>query len=85
MPNVMKGLERKDNKRFAKVLANLKRRSFAVGFRDGSTRIVQPSDDDPLQFEQQTYADGIGLKSISSSGGERLLFAFTPGENDTPA
>jgi len=73
-------LQRQENKRFASVLTKLKQRSFAVGFRDGTTRIVRPSDDDPLQFEEQVYVDSSGLKTIAPSGDERLLF---PGDLTT--
>lgn len=34
-------------------------RYFAVGFRDGKVRIVFPTDDDPLRYEQQVIANEL--------------------------
>ena len=42
------------------------RRYFAVGFRDGNVRIVFPSDDDPLRYQQQI----IGKERLSLIGAE---------------
>jgi hypothetical protein len=39
-----------------------RRRYFVVVFKDGSMRAVYPSDDDPMQFEEQvTSSKGDGL------------------------
>jgi hypothetical protein len=39
-----------------------RRRHFVVVFKDGSMRAVYPSDDDPMQFEEQvTSSKGDGL------------------------
>jgi DNA invertase Pin-like site-specific DNA recombinase len=41
------------------------RRFFAVGFRDSNVRIVFPSQEDPLQFQQQITADKVwGVETI---------------------
>jgi hypothetical protein len=42
------------------------RRYFAVGFRDGNVRIVFPSDDDPLRYQQQI----VGKERLSLIGAD---------------
>ena len=50
-------------------------RSFMVDFKDGSSRLVYPSDDDPLQFKVQVVGTGIGLQTIYPDGREeKTLF-----------
>jgi DNA invertase Pin-like site-specific DNA recombinase len=44
------------------------RRYFAVGFTDGTTRIVFPDRDDPLTFEYQIVRDSEGLRGLEPSG-----------------
>jgi len=45
------------------------RRFFAVGFRDGNVRVVFPTKDDPLRYEQQVVADRLrGIDFIASDG-----------------
>jgi Recombinase zinc beta ribbon domain len=49
------------------------RRFFAVGFRDGSVRVVFPAKDDPLRYEQQVVAgQSGGLDFIEPDGSLHL-------------
>ena len=51
-----------------------RRRYFAVGFTDGTVRAVYPSDDDPLQFEEQLVSsDEEGLVRQSPGGPEQVF------------
>ena len=79
---VIQTLEREAANEFQDVIDRLKtdmedpkshRRFFAVGFRNGTTRIVRPSDDDPLEFEEQLYADVSGIRLVDLSGDEQSL------------
>jgi hypothetical protein len=54
------------------------RRYFAVGFRDGNVRIVFPSDDDPLRYQQQI----VGKERLSLIGAEGQTMDL--GENGIP-
>jgi hypothetical protein len=43
-------------------------RFFVVGFADGTVRVVYPNQDDPLQFEEQLYADVTGITRTDDTG-----------------
>lgn len=55
---------------------NVDRRYFSVQFRDGSFRVVYPSSDDPMQYDQQILRSD-GLPEMIGPGGERSP-AFKP-------
>jgi DNA invertase Pin-like site-specific DNA recombinase len=40
------------------------RRYFALGFRNNTVRVVYPSDDDPLRYEQQVVAQSGGIEVL---------------------
>src|ERR1700722_6021297 len=52
---------------------------FAIGFRDSNVRIVFPTDDDPLQYQQQIVAhDPWRLDVLRPEGGQEALRPLLP-------